>query len=414
LSEVEDIRLLFVGDDWAEDHHDVEIQDETGRRLAKARLPEGISGISRLHGLVGKFLPEDGDAAGVKIGIETDRGPWVAALVASGYQVYAINPLQSARAREGQGVSGAKSDAGDAHVLADLVRTHSHQLRTVAGDSEQAGAVKVLTRMHQTLIWDRTRQVLRLRSSLREFFPAALEAYEDLASRDVLELLTKAPEPDSAAALTRAQITAALKRAGRRDREVKTTAIMVALRTQHLTQPPFIAAAYGATVRALAALITTSNEQIAALEGQVEACFGRHPDAEIYLSQPGLGSVLGARVLAEFGDDPTRYAGARARKNYAGTSPITRASGKKKVVLARYVRNNRLTNALHLQAFSALNRSPGARAYYEALRDRDISYNAALRQLGNRLVGILHGCLKTHTCYDEATAWTQLTQQAAA
>jgi transposase len=414
LSEVEDIRLLFVGDDWAEDHHDVEIQDETGRRLAKARLPEGISGISRLHGLVGKFLPEDGDAAEVKIGIETDRGPWVAALVASGYQVYAINPLQSARAREGQGVSGAKSDAGDAHVLADLVRTHSHQLRTVAGDSEQAGAVKVLTRMHQTLIWDRTRQVLRLRSSLREFFPAALDAYEDLSSRDVLELLTKAPEPDSAVRLTRAQITAALKRAGRRDREVKTTAIMVALRTQHLTQPPLIAAAYGATVRALAAMITTSNEQITALEGQVEACFGRHPDAEIYLSQPGMGSVLGARVLAEFGDDPTRYAGARARKNYAGTSPITRASGKKKVVLARYVRNNRLTNALHLQAFSALNGSPGARAYYDALRERDISYNAALRQLGNRLVGILHGCLKTHTCYDEATAWTQLTQQAAA
>src|SRR5665811_2160167 len=126
---------VFVGDDWAQDHHDVEVQDETGRRLAKARLPEGISGIARLHSLVGRFLPEDGDAAGVKIGIETDRGPWVAALVASGYQVYAINPLQSARAREGQDVSGAKSDAGDAHVLADLVRTHCHQLRTVAGDS---------------------------------------------------------------------------------------------------------------------------------------------------------------------------------------------------------------------------------------------------------------------------------------
>src|SRR5680860_654361 len=164
----------------------MEIQDEAGRRLAKARLPEGISGIARLHALVGRFLPEDGDAAGVKIGIETDRGPWVAALVASGYQVYAINPLQSARARQGNGVSGAKSDAGDAHVLADLVRTHCHQLRTVAGDSEQAGAVKVLTRMHQTLIWDRTRQVLRLRSSLREFFPAALEAYKDLASSEVL------------------------------------------------------------------------------------------------------------------------------------------------------------------------------------------------------------------------------------
>jgi len=406
--------LLFVGDDWAEDHHDVEIQDETGRRLAKARLPEGISGIARLHGLVGRFLPEDGAAAQVKIGIETDRGPWVAALVTSGYQVYAINPLQSARAREGHGVSGAKSDAGDAHVLADLVRNHSHQLRTVAGDSEQASAVKVLTRMHQTLIWERTRQVLRLRSSLREFFPAALEAYEDLAYPDVLELLTKAPEPDSAARLTRAQIIVALTRARRRDREAKTTVIMGALRAAHLTQPPLIAAAYGATVRALAALITTANEQITALEGQVEAYFGQHPDAEIYLSQPGLGPVLGARVLAEFGDDSSRYAGARARKNYSGTSPITRASGKKKVVLARYVRNNRLADALHQQAFSALSGSPGARAYYDALRDRDISYNAALRQLGNRLVGILHGCLKTHTPYDEATAWNQHAQQAAA
>ena len=116
--------------------------------------------------------------------------------------------------------------------------------------------------------------------------------------------------------------------------------------------------------------------------------------------------TLGARVLAEFGDDPIRYDGARARKNYAGTSPITRASGKKKVVLARYVRNNRLTDAVHQQAFSALSGSPGARAYYDELRDRDISYNAALRQLGNRLVGILHGCLKTGTLYNQATAWS--------
>ena len=285
--------MLFVANDWAEDHHDVEVQDETGRRLAKARLPERITGIAKLDDLIGRFLPEGGDADTVKIGIETDRGPWVAALVASGYRVYAINPLQSARARQGHGVSGAKSDAGDAHVLADLVRTHSHQLRTVAGDSELAGAVKVLTRMHQTLIWDRTRQVLRLRSSLREFFPAALEAYEDLAFPDVLELLAKAPDPDSAARLTRAQVTAALARARRRDREAKTTAIMLALREEHLTQPPLIAAAYGATVRALAALITTSNEQIAALEAQVEACFGQHPDAEIHLQPTRTGARPG-------------------------------------------------------------------------------------------------------------------------
>ena len=406
--------MLFVGDDWAEDHHDVEIQDEDGKRLAKARLPEGISGITRFHDLIGRFLPEDAGPDEVKLGIETDRGPWVAALVASGYLVYAINPLQSARARQGHGVSGAKSDAGDAHVLADLVRTDSHQLRTVAGDSDEAAAVKVVTRMHQTMIWDRTRQGQRLRSSLREFFPAALVAYDDLDAPDVLELLAKAPDPASAARLTRAQISAVLKRAGRRDRDTKTTLLMAALRTQQLGQPPLVTAAYAGTVRALVAVIVILNEQVKALESQVEACFGQHPDVEIYRSQPGLGPVLGARVLAEFGDDPDRYDGARARKNYAGTSPITKASGKKKVVLARYVRNKRLADALHHQAFSALTASPGARAYYDALRARDIGYNAALRQLSNRLVGILHGCLKTRTHYNEATAWNQHAEQAAA
>ncbi len=141
------------------------------------------------------------------------------------------------------------------------------------------------------------------------------------------------------------------------------------------------------------------------MEEQVEAHFGQHPDAEIYLSQPGLGVVLGARVLAEFGDDKTRYADARARRNYAGTSPITRQSGKKKFVQARYVHNDRLVDALGLQAFAALRASPGVRAYYDQLRARGTGHRAALRQLGNRLVGILHGSLKTGTSYDEHTAW---------
>ena len=138
------------------------------------------------------------------------------------------------------------------------------------------------------------------------------------------------------------------------------------------------------------------------MEEQVEAHFGKHPDAEIYLSQPGLGVVLGARVLAEFGDDKDRYADARARRNYAGTSPITRQSGKKKIVLARHVHNDRLVDALGRQAFSALTASPGARAYYDQLRARGTGHHAALRQLGNRLVGILHGCLKTNTKYNAA------------
>ena len=219
---------LFVGDDWAEDHHDVEVMSEAGKVLAKKRLPEGVAGITQLHELIGRHLPEDGadaDAdAEVVIGIETDRGPWVAALIAAGYTVFPVNPLQASRYRERHGVSRAKSDGGDAHMLADMVRTDSRQLRPAAGDSPEAGAVKVVARTHKTLIWERTRAVQRLRHQLREYFPAALEAFEDLDAPDTLELLGKAPEPARAAKLTRAQISAALKRARRRGIAGKTDA----------------------------------------------------------------------------------------------------------------------------------------------------------------------------------------------
>lgn len=130
-----------------------------------------------------------------------------------------------------------------------------------------------------------------------------------------------------------------------------------------------------------------------------------HPDADIYRSLPGLGVILGARVLGEFGDDPNRYTSAKSRKNYAGTSPLTIASGKKRAVLARHVRNRRLYDAIDQWAFCALTNSPGARAFYDQRRAADDLHHQALRALGNRLVGILHGCLRHHTRYDEHTAW---------
>ena len=137
----------------------------------------------------------------------------------------------------------------------------------------------------------------------------------------------------------------------------------------------------------------------------MEQGFGRHPDAEIYRANPASESILGARVLAEFGDDPDRYADAKSRKNYSGMSPITKASGTKRVVLARYARNRRLGDALFLQAYSALRASPGARAFYDRQRARGATHYQALRALANRLVGILHGCLRHHTLYDEHRAW---------
>jgi transposase len=269
----------------------------------------------------------------------------VTALRAAGYTVYAINPRQVARYRERHGTSGAKSDKADAHTMADRVRTDSHQLRPVAGDSAGAEAIKVAARAHQTLIWERTRQVQRLRHQLREYFPAALEAFGELDAPDALELLAKAPDPARAATLTRAQVTAALKRARRRGIAVQADAILAALRGEQLRQPQPVTAAYAAAVRSLTVIIAALNGEIAIMERQVTACFRGHPDAAIYLSQPGTGEILGARQLGEFGDDPHRYASAKARKNYASTSPVTRQSGKKKIVMARFTGNDRLADA---------------------------------------------------------------------
>ncbi len=404
--------MLFMGDDWAEDHHDVEIVDDQGKVLARRRLPEGLAGVTRLHALIAEHAPpqwadlDPADAAAqVVVGIETDRGPWVGALVAAGYTVYGLNPLSVARYRERHSTSGAKSDAADAHLLAEIVRLDRAAHRPVAGDSAAGEAIKVSARTHQSLIWDRTRHVLRLRSTLRDFFPAALAAFEQLDAPETLQLLAQAPDPDTASRLSKAKIVRALTRANRRDVPARAEAIRMVLTAPELRQPGPVQEAYAAIVATEVAVITVLNTQIEALGQVVGEHFGRHRDADIYTSLPGLGVILGARILGEFGDDPHRYTDAKARKAYAGTAPITKASGKRRVVLARYARNRRLGDALQQWAFCSMRGSPGARTYYQSLRARNIGHQAALRQLANRWVGILHGCLRYRTLYDEKTAW---------
>ncbi|WP_114906022.1 IS110 family transposase [Ornithinimicrobium murale] len=404
--------MLFVGDDWAEDHHDVEIVDEHGKVLARRRLPEGLAGVTRLHTLLGEHAPPEwadldpaSAAAQVVVGIETDRGPWVGALVAAGYTVYGLNPMSVARYRERHSTSGAKSDTADAHLLAEIVRLDRAHHRPVAGDSATGEAVKVSARAHLSLIWDRTRHVLRLRSALREFFPAAMRAFEELDAPEALQLLALAPDPDTAARLSRAKVVRALTAANRRDVTARAETIREVLTAPELRRPDPVQDAYAAVVASEVALITVLNTQIERLGQVVDEHFGRHRDADIYTSLPGLGVILSARILGEFGDDPHRYADAKCRKAYAGTAPITRASGTRKVVLARYARNRRLGDAVQQWAFCSMRGSPGARAYYQSLRARGIGHQAALRQLANRWVGILHGCLRHRTFYDENTAW---------
>ncbi|MFN2504999.1 MAG: IS110 family transposase [Acidimicrobiales bacterium] len=402
---------MFVGHDWAEAHHDVHVEDAEGKRLAKGRLPEGVDGIARFHELVGPFVEEPGE---VVIATETDRGLFVGALVAAGYQVIAVNPMSTSRYRERHSTSGAKSDPGDAKVLAELARTDAHNHRPIAGDSDAAEALKALARAHQSMVWTRQRQTNQLRSTLREFYPGALSCFDDLDGTDAVAVLAVAPTPSLGRNLSRSKIASALRRGGRKRRvEERATEIQAALRTDQLSAPDVVAKAMGASVAALVAVISELNTQIAGLESELTERFELHPDAKIIHSLPGLGTILGARVLAEFGDDPNRYCDAKSRKNYAGTSPITKASGKHRVVLARYARNRRLADACYLWAFASLTASPGARAFYDQRRAAGDTHHRALRALANRLVGVLHGCLRHRALYDEDTAWAHRVAEAA-
>ncbi len=288
--------MIFVGHDWAEDHHDVVVLDEAGERLASGRLVDGVDGVAGFHGLVAESVDE---AEEVVIGTETDRGLFVGALVAAGYQVFAVNPKAVDRYRDRVRMAGGKSDAADAKVLADLVRTDRHLHRRLAADSELAEALKVLTRTHKDLIWQRQGQVNQLRSALREYYPGAVEAFRtELAHPDALAVLALAPTPEQGRRLSPARIASAVRRAGRqRNVEARANRIRAALETVQLSAPAMVSNAYGATTRAAVAVLLAINDQIAAIETELAQRFEQHPDAEIYRSLPGLGVVLGARAL---------------------------------------------------------------------------------------------------------------------
>jgi len=297
--------MVFVGVDWAEAHHDVCVIDAAGMVLGKRRVPDGIEGVRQIHELVGAHAQEPEQ---IVVGIETDRGLLVGALVAAGYQVYAINPLSASRYRERHVTSRAKSDPGDARMLAELVRTDRHNHRQVAGDSELAEAIKVLARGQQDLVWSRQRFVNRLRNTLREFYPAALEAFKDLDSGETLALLERAPNPWEGRQLSQAKIVSALRAAGRqRNLEVRAAEIQTALRSEQLEAPARVGSAYAMVVKSTVAVLRNMNQELAQLESELSRSFEGHPDAETYRSLPGLGVILSARVLAEFGDDPNRF-----------------------------------------------------------------------------------------------------------
>ncbi|MFJ6686821.1 IS110 family RNA-guided transposase [Streptomyces werraensis] len=401
--------VIYCGIDWAERTHDVARVDDSGQLLAKRHITDDAAG----HKILLELLAEYGDSeeTPIPVAIETSRGLLVAVLRTGKRQVFAINPMAAARHRDRHSVSRKKSDPGDALVLANILRIDMHAHRPLPNDSDLGRAVAVLAHAQQDSLWNRQQLSNQLRSRLREYYPAALAAFEPwrsgLCRPEARELLKAAPTPTRAARLTRTQLEAALKRAGRKRGIVaEAERLRDVFRADYAHQPPLVEEALGKQMLAIRVQLEAACTAADDLAEAVEEAFPHHPDAEIILSFPGLGVQLGARVLAEIGDDKTRFADARGLKAYAGASPITRASGKKSSITRRWVKNDRLNAAGYLWAFSAITASPGAKTHYRRRRDDHGDWHtAAQRNLFNRMIGQLYHCLQQGQRYDEALAF---------
>lgn len=399
---------VFCGIDWAEDHHDIALVDRDGQVLARQRISDNAAGLAALL----ELLAEHGDSPEdpVPVAIETPRGLLVACLRAAGRQVYPVNPMSVARYRDRHSVAGRKSDKGDSAVLANVLRTDMHAHRPLPADSELAQAIAVLARAQQDAVWDRTTAHNKLRSHLREYFPGFLAAFagtrDGIMRPEARAVLAAAPTPGQAAILTLAQLRALLKKAGRvRGIDAEAQRLREALGTEQMRQLPLVEQAMGRQTAALVRQLEAACASAADLEQAAAESFNQHPDAGIITSFPGIGTLTGARVLAEIGDDRSRFQDARGLKAYAGSAPITRASGKTRSVTHRKVKNNRLASAGYIWAFAALTASPGARAHYDRRKEAGDRHTAAQRNLFNRLLGCLHHCLVTGQHYDETTAF---------
>jgi transposase len=400
---------LFCGIDWAESHHDVAIINSDGQLVAKKRIPDDPAGFTQLV----ELLAEAGDSteAPVPVAIETPRGLLVASLRATGRPVYAINPLAVARYRERHSVARSKSDHADAMTLAHILRVDAHLHRRLPADSELCQAIAVLARAHQDAIWRRTAAHHQLRSLLREFYPTFLTVFANrftlgIASPEARAVLAIAPTPAAAAKLSVSRITMALRRAGR-SRGIDQTAADIndGLRKAQLRQPVLVETAMGKSAHALLAALDTACANVDEL-GQASAeLFEKHPDYAIITSFPGLADSTGARVLAEIGDDGSRFADARALKAYAGSAPVTRASGRSLSVTHRHIKNNRLANVGWMWAFTAATNCEPARQRYRQRREHGDRHAAATRHLFNKLLGQLYYCLQNHQTFDAAKAF---------
>jgi transposase len=410
------VAAVACGIDWAQDHHDVALVDENGVVVASVRIRDDAAGLSQVLALLAEHDPAGGK---LPVAIETSQGLLVAGLRAAGRVVFAINPLAVSRYRDRYRSSRGKSDAFDAMVLANILRTDAEAHRPLPQDSELLQSLRVLTRAQQDAAWDQVTVTNRIRTVLRMFFPAALAGFERggrhrLDSPAARAVLTVAPTPAAAAALTISELASLLRTAGRqRGIAAEADKLHAYLGSEQMRQSTAVEEAMGLQLQGLIRQLDAICQTLQQLEQRIDEVFAAHPDAKIVTSVPGLGVQLGARLLAEIGDDRHRFADARALRAFAGAAPVTRASGKSSFVHARRAKNDRIAATGYVWALAAVRHDPHWDARYRQRRQAGDRHVAALRRLFHLMLGKLHHCLQHNTVYEPTKAFTELVAAAA-
>jgi len=391
--------MFFAGIDWADDHHDVLVLDETGQKLGALRVAHTRDGLIKLNAFLEQKRGTHSKEFMACI-IETTHGLLITHLLEAGWPVYPVNPRTVDRRRS---ASGAKTDLIDAYLLAKTGRADFADQRRLTPDSEVVAELKTLTRDQDALIQMQTRLVNQLTACLKEYYPAALSLFAKLQQRSTLLFLQSYPTPQAALEASRDQLAQTLKEAGHPTAEKVAPKIFETLHQPQLLATVITTRTKSRLMLALVAQLLPLVEQIAAYDKEIAALFLTHEDNEVFSSLPRAGKRLAPRLLAEIGDDRSRYADAASLQALAGTAPVLFESGNYSKAHRRLGCIKPLRNALHQFAWQSTQSEAWAAAYYQRKRAEGKSHTVAVRALANVWVRIIFAVWHKRESYQTET-----------
>jgi len=391
---------LFAGFDWASDHHDVVAVDASGRIVLEWTIEDTAEGWATLRQ---KFTDLAGpDLIVVGVAVETRNGPAVERLLEMGCRVYPLNPKAAKRYRERKSPMGAKCDRLDAWSFGDALRTDGHGWQFLKGDDPLTQELRILCRDEVHLIQQRTALVQQLRAALHEYYPAALEAFDDWVTPSSWSFVKTFPTPQALVKAGKRRWEKFLHTHRLARPETYQKRMEVFARADRFCGPEAVTKAKSRLAVALVGQLRVLDKQLQGYREAIEALFASHPDSDIFGSLPGAAGKLAPRLLSEFGRHRDRFPDVESIQTYGGTAPVTKESGKSRWVHFRTGCNKFLRAAVQLWANLSRPRCAWAQAYYQAKRRQGKSHNCALRCLGQRWLKILWKMWQTRTTYDEA------------